>query len=105
MKVRHWGDVDEGGFRIAARIAKVARETGHILWPYHMSPEHVPEQMRVPASAATLIRMQRFAKAAGCSELGAAVVAAGFTAEQERSESFMRTPDMPAEYDCYVIAI
>lgn len=30
MKVRHWGDVDEDGFRIAARIAKVARETGHI---------------------------------------------------------------------------
>ena len=83
VKVRHWGDVDEGGFRIAARIAKVARETGHILRPYHMSPEDVPQQMRMPASAATLIRMQRFATAAGWSELGTAVVAAGFTAEQE----------------------
>jgi hypothetical protein len=83
VKVRHWGDVDEGGFRIAARIAKVARETGHILGPYHMSPEDVPEQMQVPTSAATLIRMQRFATAAGWSELGAAVVAAGFTSEQE----------------------
>ena len=40
--------------------------------------------MRVPALAATLIRMQRFASAAaGWLELAAAVVAAGFTAEQE----------------------
>lgn len=83
VEVNHWGDVDEGGFRIAAHIAKVARESGHILRPYHMSPEDVPEQMRVLASAATLIRMQRFATAAGWSELGTAVVAAGFTAEQE----------------------
>ncbi|MBC7379974.1 MAG: DUF2399 domain-containing protein [Burkholderiaceae bacterium] len=82
-EVNHWGDVDEGGFRIAARIAKVARESGHSLRPHHMSPEDVPEQMRVPASAATLIRMQRFASAAGWLELAAAVVAAGFTAEQE----------------------
>ena len=39
--------------------------------------------MRVPALAATLIRMQRFASAAGWLELAAAVFAAGFTAEQE----------------------
>ena len=42
-EVNHWGDVDEGGFRIAARIAKVARESGHSLRPHHMSPEAAPE--------------------------------------------------------------
>ena len=82
-EVNHWGDVDEGGFRIAAHIAKVARESGHSLKPHHMSPDDVPEPMRVPASATSLSRMQRFASAAGWLELAAAVVAAGFTAEQE----------------------
>jgi hypothetical protein len=83
VQVRHWGDVDEGGFRIAARISEVVRATGHRLVPFRMSPDDVPEQMRVQASPATLARMQRFATAAGWTDLGLEVIAAGFTAEQE----------------------
>jgi hypothetical protein len=40
--IYHWGDVDEGGFRIASTIAATARGAGFSLQPYGMSPEDVP---------------------------------------------------------------
>lgn len=81
--INHWGDVDEGGFRIASTIAAVARAAGFALQPYRMSPEDVPLEMRVRASARTLERIQHFAFAAGWSELGQAMREAEFVAEQE----------------------
>jgi len=48
-----------------------------------MSPEDVPLEMRVRASARTLERIQHFAFAAGWSELGQAMREAQFVAEQE----------------------
>ena len=82
-EVLHWGDVDEGGFRIASRIAEIASASGHILKPHRMSPEDVPEGMRVQASAATLLRMERYSLAAGWADLAREIGAAGFTVEQE----------------------
>jgi hypothetical protein len=79
----HWGDVDEGGFRIAANLAKAARAAGRVLRPYRMSPEDVPESMRKPATEGTLKRIRTFASEAGWEDLGSAVAEAGFTAEQE----------------------
>lgn len=35
-RILHWGDHDEGGFRIAARVAHFARETGRRLEPWCM---------------------------------------------------------------------
>lgn len=84
--INHWGDVDEGGFRIASTIAAVARAVGFALQPYGMSPEDVPLKMRVRASARTLERICHFACAAGWSELGKAIHEAGFVAEQEALE-------------------
>jgi hypothetical protein len=84
--VRHWGDIDEGGFRIASTIAAEARLGGVALQPYRMSPEDVPLKMRVKASLRTLDRIHYFACAAGWSELGQAVRAAEFVAEQETLE-------------------
>lgn len=81
--VFHWGDVDEGGFRIAATIAVVCQAAGFTLKPYAMSPDDVPSVMRVKASARTLERIHHFARAAGWPELGQAVFEAGFVAEQE----------------------
>ncbi len=81
--IHHWGDVDEGGFRIASTIAAAARAAGFSLQPYRMSPEDVPLEMRVRASARTLERIHHFARAAGWSELGQAMRLAGFVAEQE----------------------
>ena len=84
--IYHWGDVDEGGFRIASTIAAVARVAGFSLQPYGMSPEDVPLKMRVRASARTLERIHHFACAAGWPELGQAMREAGFVAEQEALE-------------------
>lgn len=81
--INHWGDVDEGGFRIASTIAAVARAAGFALQPYRMSPEDVPLEVRVRASARTLERIYHFAFAAGWSELGQAMREAEFVAEQE----------------------
>jgi Uncharacterized protein conserved in bacteria C-term(DUF2220) len=84
--VFHWGDVDEGGFRIASTIAAVARGAGFSLQPYGMSPDDVPLDMRVRASARTLERIHHFACAAGWPELGQAMREAEFVAEQEALE-------------------
>ena len=84
--IHHWGDVDEGGFRIASTIATVARAAGFALQPYMMSPEDVPSEMRVRASARALERIYHFACAAGWSELGKAIREAEFVAEQETLE-------------------
>jgi hypothetical protein len=84
--VNHWGDVDEGGFRIAATIAAEARTAGFALHPYCMSPADVPLKMRVLASARTLERIHHFACAAGWAELGQAMREAKFVAEQEALE-------------------
>jgi hypothetical protein len=84
IPVRHWGDVDEGGFRIAAQIAKVARASGRPLEAHRMSPGDVPEAQRRPASRETLERMQHLAREAGWQEIALAIdVERGFTAEQE----------------------
>jgi hypothetical protein len=84
--INHWGDVDEGGFRIASTIAAVARTAGFALQPYGMSPADVPLKMRVRASTRTLERIHHFACAAGWSELGQAMLEAKFVAEQEALE-------------------
>lgn len=79
----HWGDVDEGGFRIAANLAEVARSYGRHLLPHRMSPQDVPIAVRRPASESTLERMRHFAIKAGWQDLGEEIRLAGFTAEQE----------------------
>lgn len=86
IPIYHWGDVDEGGFRIASTIAAAAFEEGHALQPHGMSPDDVPLEMRVKASARTLERIYHFACAAGWSELGQELCDAGFIAEQEALE-------------------
>lgn len=86
IQVSHWGDVDEGGFRIASTISAAAREGGFALQPYRMSPDDVPQEMRVNASRRTLERIEHFACAAGWPDLGRSIGEAGFVAEQEAIE-------------------
>ena len=82
--IYHWGDLDEGGFRIAAKLAEEARAVGRAVLPWEkMAPEAVPSDLQVPAQPNTLSRMVQFAHAAGWSRLADAVQQAGFTAEQE----------------------
>lgn len=83
VPVYHWGDIDEGGFRIASILAREAKSAGHIIQPWMMHPDNVPQDRRVQARAHTLEKIQRFASAAGWEALGRQVAAAGFTVEQE----------------------
>lgn len=72
VAVYHWGDIDEGGFRIAEVLNRVVADTGRELRPWLMSPKDVDPSIRkslaVP-SASTLARMQRMAMSAGWSEI------------------------------------
>lgn len=83
VPVYHWGDIDEGGFRIAATLANEANGAGHALKPWLMHPDDVPLDRRTVAKLGTLMRIKHFAAAAGWAELGELVAEAGFTVEQE----------------------
>jgi hypothetical protein len=83
VPVYHWGDVDEGGFRIAMTLARDAMSAGHTLKPWKMHPDNLPDDMRRKASEHTLERIRHFASAAGWPELGETIAEAGFTVEQE----------------------
>ena len=86
VPIYHWGDIDEGGLRIAARLAQDAQSIGRAIGPWRMHPQDVPAERRRPASAGTLARMQRYAQTAGWTDLGQALLEAGFTVEQEALE-------------------
>ena len=79
----HWGDFDEGGFRIAAVLAEDARKAGRQLQPWRMHPDDIHEEMRVEASDRTVERMQQFARRAGWEDAAAAIGEARFYTEQE----------------------
>lgn len=83
VPVYHWGDIDEGGFRIASVLAKEAIKAGHVIKPWQMHPDNVPVEHRCPASSNTVNKMVHFAEAAGWTSLGEAIAAAKFTVEQE----------------------
>ncbi len=83
VPVFHWGDIDEGGFRIAARLAQDAQAAGHAIQPWKMHPSDIPVGLRRKATSSTLDRILYFAQVAGWRELGEEVVNAGFTVEQE----------------------
>ncbi|AKR42206.1 Wadjet anti-phage system protein JetD domain-containing protein [Methylophilus sp. TWE2] len=79
----HWGDVDEGGFRIAATLASDANSAGYKLLPWKMHPDDVPKNVRRKATQHTLAQIRHFSAVAGWSELGDAISEAEFVVEQE----------------------
>lgn len=96
LPVFHWGDIDEGGFRIAATLAVVALEAGRVLQPWQMSPASLPEvvvrQATVPDSA-SLAAMQRWAVCAGWPQVAEALARQPIGLEQERLDPVMPSPD------------
>jgi hypothetical protein len=82
----HWGDIDEGGFRISVVLAETAREAGRVLQPWRMSPPELPDGIadaaQVP-SATVLEAMCRAATRAGWVPLAAALRARPLLLEQE----------------------
>lgn len=83
LPVCHWGDVDEGGFRIAAHLSRAAAEAGHVLQPWLMHPSEVPAAQRRPAPTAVVDRMVAYANAAGWSDLATEIADTQIVAEQE----------------------
>lgn len=84
--IYHWGDIDEGGFRIAAVLAAVAQEAGHRLQPWMMSPVDVPldvaKYARTPTPA-SLAAMVHWAQRSGWPELGCQIGHQPMQLEQE----------------------
>lgn len=81
--IRHWGDVDEGGFRIAALLALDLRSIDRMLLPWRMHPNDIAESLRRPASEALASRMARQARQAGWDDLARQLQLAKMTVEQE----------------------
>ena len=83
--VWHWGDIDEGGFRIAATLATTAIEAGRHLRPWLMSPSALPAgivQAATP-SPAQLAQMLRWARKTGWDEVAAELEQSPVRIEQE----------------------
>ena len=83
VPVYHWGDIDEGGFRIAALLSRCAAACGHTLRPWKMRLAEIPASQHRPAAAHTLAQMAKYARDAGWDELAREVETAGIVAEQE----------------------
>lgn len=66
--IYHWGDHDEGGFRIAARIAQFATQSGCRLQPWSMEASRWPDRGQ-DAKAEQHRAMKRNAARAGWAEL------------------------------------
>ena len=81
--VLHWGDVDEGGFRIAAYLSRCATEAGHVLRPWKMRPADVPDSQRRVAPTRTVDRMVKYAGEAGWNDIAHELAEAKLVAEQE----------------------
>lgn len=82
--VYHWGDIDEGGFRIAATLAADVRQQQRILHPWLMSPASIPPHTRSDmAPPAAVARMSYWASAAGWDTMATELQANPLRMEQE----------------------
>lgn len=81
----HWGDIDEGGFRIAAQLATVANADGRTVLPWLMSPQDLDTaalDAEAP-SAACLKKMTYWADKAGWPQIASALQRTPIRIEQE----------------------
>ena len=93
----HWGDIDEGGFRIAAALADLARCAGRTLQPWRMSMASLRQAMDEDAhrqpTPSTLAAMQRWARRAGWDEVAEELARQPMQLEQERLEIVLPMAD------------
>lgn len=83
----HWGDIDRGGYRIAAKLAEQAKGCGRSLLPWLMSPEVLPASTvssLVPPPEPVLAAMCDWAVRAGWEDVAAALRRQPLLLEQER---------------------
>jgi hypothetical protein len=87
-RLHHWGDIDEGGFRIAAVLAAVAAEAGKALQPWRMSPRDAPPGSAIPTATA-LEKMIASAQRAGWHDLATELQANPVCVEQEAMDAVL----------------
>ena len=90
----HWGDIDRGGFRIAARVAAIAREAGRQLQPWLMSAAQLPAQIIASAekpTPAVLENMCDWAHRSGWEAVAQALQQTPLLLEQERLSAQLPT--------------
>ncbi|WP_433853517.1 Wadjet anti-phage system protein JetD domain-containing protein [Stenotrophomonas nitritireducens] len=83
----HWGDIDRGGFRIAAKLVETVRQSGRTLRPWLMTPEELPADIVAaaePPSPAVLDSMCDLARRVGWDEAASALQRTPLLLEQER---------------------
>ena len=100
--IHHWGDIDEGGYRIAAKLAETANAAGHRLLPWQMTPSTLPQAIRAAAAAPTpaqLTRMCAWARRAGWEDLAAELCNEPLLLEQERLAPLLPNVSMPRGHD------
>lgn len=96
VPVYHWGDIDEGGFRIAATLGRTAAAVGRVLRPWRMSPGTLPEpvlRQAPPPRPGVLAAMCRWAERVGWPEIAAELSAHPIQLEQEHLDSVL--PEAP----------
>ncbi len=84
--VYHWGDIDRGGFRIAAKLAEIVATSNRRLQPWLMSPDQVPVTTVANAqapSAQVLGTMCEWASRAGWGDVADALQRTPILLEQE----------------------
>lgn len=97
--VYHWGDIDEGGFRIAAVLAEAVRDAGRVLHPWLMSPVELGASVlrdAEPPSPSVLAAMRYWAGRAGWDALAEALARQPIHLEQERLDPLMPAPESSA---------
>ncbi|NOT89809.1 MAG: DUF2399 domain-containing protein [Lysobacter sp.] len=84
-RLYHWGDIDEGGFRIAAQLAMVANAEGRSLSPWLMSPLDfdIDALDAETPSAACLKKMAYWADKAGWPQIASTLQQIPIRIEQE----------------------
>lgn len=83
----HWGDIDRGGFRIAAKLAETVAQVGRSLQPWLMAPRGLPAELIAGCEAppaAVLATMCDWARRTGWDEVADELQATPLTLEQER---------------------
>lgn len=86
LPIYHWGDIDEGGFRIAAVLAATAQIAGRRVLPWMMSPAELPPDVVKQAKvspASLLAAMLRWAERCGWDGLAAQLQRQPMQLEQE----------------------
>lgn len=84
--IYHWGDIDEGGFRIAHVIQRASAKVGRSIRPWMMSPDSFPSEYlsigKVP-TASELLRMCTTSEATGWQDVSDAMRLQPIRLEQE----------------------